>query len=97
MPRKKKSLQAQIAEHEKYRRQCKVRIRPSLTLCAVAAGLYAVLLWKTSVSWAGALVLVVLPVFFTGMEIFSFLRHDRALKYLMSDEASEDPTQTNKS
>ena len=95
MPRKKLSLKAQIAEHEKYRRQCKVRIRPSLMLCAIAAGLYAILLWKMSVSWLGGLPLIVLPVFFTALEILGFLRHEKALKDLRSDRAFEDPTQSN--
>ena len=95
MPRKNRTLQAQIAEHEKYRRQCYVRIRPSLMLCAIAVGLYAVLLWKTSVSWFGGLPLVVLPVFFTALEIFGFLRHEKALKDLRSVRAFADPSQSN--
>lgn len=96
MPRKKKSLKAELAEHEKYRRQCKVRIRPSLTLCSIAIGLYAILVWKKPASWLGGLPLIVLPIIFTYMEISAFVYHDRALKNLRSDEALEDTNQSDK-
>ena len=82
MPRKKASLQSIIAEHEKYRRQCQVRIRPSLTLCAIAVGLYALLLLKTSATWLSVSPLILLPAFYTVMEIICFITHDRALRKL---------------
>ena len=82
MPRKQRSLESRIAEHERYRLQCKVRIKPSLQLCAIALFLSALILWLKPEVWSLAVLVTVLPLLFAAMEVWGYFRHGRALKEL---------------
>ena len=82
MPRKIKSAESRIAEHEKHRRQCKLRIRPSLTLCLLAIAFAGIFLWYRPDGWGLAAFIVGFPVLFTSLEVWGYFRHDRAIKEL---------------
>jgi len=86
MPRKQKSIEARIAEHERYRRQSKVRIKPSIQLCAIALLAAGLILWREPDQWVLPGIVVAIPLLFTGMEVWGYLRHDRALKALTSGQ-----------
>ena len=85
MARKARSPEVILAEHTKYRRQCQIRIKPSLQLTGIALLIACGLLWRQLVGWLGAAIIVGIPLIFTLLEIFSFMRHDRIIKVL-SDE-----------
>jgi hypothetical protein len=82
MPRAERSLESRNAEHEKYRRQCQVRIKPSLQLVGIGVLLAAALLWWRPIAWLGAVALVLIPSLITALEYWGFVRHDRAIKRL---------------
>jgi len=86
MPRIQKSIEAQIAEHERYRRQCKVRIKPSMQLCALALLISGFLLWHEPEQWGLAVVVAAAPLLFTGMEVWGYFRHDRAIRQLTVEQ-----------
>jgi hypothetical protein len=86
MPRKERSLESRIAEHTKYRRQCQIRIKPSLQLVGVAIVLSAALLWWRPSEWILAAVIVLFPAVFTAMEYWGYVRHDRAIKRLSHEQ-----------
>ena len=82
MPRKVKSIESRIAKHEKYRRQCKVRIRPCFTLSLFALSFAAFIVWLKPEGWWLAIPLVGFPILFTSLEVFGYYSHDRAIKQL---------------
>ena len=83
---KTRSVKALIAEHEKYRRLCLVRIKPSLQLTALATAIAAAMLWYKPTEWVLPTVLVAFPVLFTAMEIAGYFRHDRAMKRMANED-----------
>lgn len=80
MGRKERSLKSILAEHRKYRRQCQVRIKPTLQLTVLATFLAGALMWSKKMGWIGASLLVGIPLILTLMEIISFFKHDRSIK-----------------
>lgn len=85
MGRKGGALKSTLAEHTKYRRQCQVRIKPSLQLTVLAAFLAGALMWNEKMGWLGVSLVVGIPLLFTLLEVLSFFRHDRAIKGLSSE------------
>ena len=80
MPRER-TIESRVAEHEKFRRQCEVRIKSGLKLCIVGFVLSVLLLWQTG-SWVAAAVVAAFPLLMTGLEVWGFRKHDRALRLL---------------
>jgi hypothetical protein len=83
MKRKEQSFESRIAEHEKYRRQCKIRIRPALNLSAILTIALGFVTWKFSDGWKVALPILCLAYVFTGMEIIGYYRNDREITKLL--------------
>ncbi len=86
MKKSEQSIKSKIAEHEKFLRQCKVRIRPSLTLTAL---LTIVLGWvglRLNDGWKVAIPVLTFCYFYTAMEITSYFRHNKAIKNLIESE-----------
>ena len=82
LAKREMSTQARIAEHEKYRRQCRIRIKPSLQLSAIALFFSALMFWHTPDFWLLPTIITGFPLLFAAMEIWGYYRHDRAVKEL---------------
>jgi hypothetical protein len=91
MPWKPRSIESRIAEHTRYRRQCQVRIKPGLQVVGVAACVSGALLWWQPSEWILPAVIVLFPAFFTVMEYWWYLSHDRALKRLAAEQGNSAP------
>ena len=81
-----------IAEHKRFREQCRKAIAPSLKLSAIltVAALLGVLLLHAS--WWLLSGVVAFASLSTGMEVLGYLRHGRALRRLTaSNSAMETP------
>jgi Flp pilus assembly protein TadB len=82
MAKRERSVEAVIAEHEKYRAQCKKRIRPAFQLVALAVLCAIGLLWWRPTEWVAALFMAAIPLFLASLELWGYRRHDRALQRL---------------
>jgi Flp pilus assembly protein TadB len=82
MARREQSIEAMVAEHEKYRAQCKKRIRPAFQLAALAVLCAIALLWWRSTEWLAAFVIAGIPLALASLEVWGYRRHDRALQRL---------------
>lgn len=78
---KERTIESRVAEHKRFRRQCEVRIKSGLKLCIVGFVLSVLLLWQTG-SWVTAAVVAASPMLMTGLEVWGFRKHSRALKLL---------------
>jgi hypothetical protein len=91
MPRTR-SREGILAEHKRYREQCRKRIVPALTLSALLLAVALVLVFVSSASWwlvGGVFAFCALN---TGMEVVGYLRHDRRLRDLTQGQSA--PQQT---
>jgi hypothetical protein len=82
MTRTLKSEKTIAAEHERFREQCRRRIKPSLHLCAVLTVIAGLAVWHNTAYWSAALALIGFPSLFTAMEIWGYRRHSKALRAL---------------
>jgi hypothetical protein len=80
--KRERSVEAAIAEHEKYRAQCKRRIRPAFQLAALAVLCAVGLLWWRPAERLAALFIAGIPLFLASLEVWGFRKHDRALQRL---------------
>jgi len=85
---RERSLESRIKEHQKFREQCRRRIRPSITLFLICVA--AVIAWICFLPTSWWIVGGVLA--FTGghvvMEIVSFRYHDRRLRELAHENTA---------
>lgn len=82
---RERTIQSRIAEHQRFREQCRRRIRPSIALFLISV--VAVVTWVCFLPTSWWVVSGMLA--FTGghtlMEIVSFRSHDRRLKELTNE------------
>jgi hypothetical protein len=83
---RQRSLESRISEHTRFRRQCQIRIKPSLQLTLLAVLVAGVVLLYQPQSWLFAVAIVAFPALFTSLEVWGYLRHDRALRKLADAE-----------
>jgi hypothetical protein len=79
---RERSLESRIAEHGKYLRQCRQRIRNSVILAVMATLVcgYSIFVARSGIGYAiGVWVFI---TFFALMEVFSFHRHKCAIARL---------------
>lgn len=78
----KQSLESKIKEHQKYRRQCQVRIRSGIKLFLICLVLEIVLLLYTAALWKLVLVVLVIIGGSTLLEVWGYRKHHKALAEL---------------
>ena len=78
----KRTLESRINEHQKYRRQCQVRIRSGvrLLLTCLIPGLL-LLIYKAAI-WKLVLIVMVIIGSSTLLEVWSYRKHHKALAEL---------------
>lgn len=81
MPRTQ-SVESRIKEHQKYREQCRQRIRPAIQLFLIT--LAGVALWACFLpfSWFLAGILLGVTGLMMGLEIFGYYNNDRQIRKL---------------
>ena len=82
MPRKDSSIESKVKEHEKYRRQCDVRITSGKKLIAFSIALAALLTWCSFGFWKIGAGIVVISIGNTLLEYWGYKKHDKAIKQL---------------
>ena len=75
----KRSLESRINEHQKYRRQCQVRVCSGLRLILACIILEVFLVFYTTALWKLVLVVLVIISGTTMLEYWSYRKHNKAL------------------
>ncbi len=82
MARKDSSIESKVKEHEKYRRQCEVRITSGKKLVAVSFAIAALLTWYSFGFWKIGAGIIAISIGSTLLEYWSYKKHDKAIKQL---------------
>lgn len=82
MPGKEKSIEAQIKEHEKYLKQCQVRVKSGSKLLAFILLAALLLTWYKFELWKIGVGFILLFTLSLLLEFWGFNKHRKAIEQL---------------
>ena len=82
MPRKERSIESRIKEHQKYRRQCEVRIASGKKLILITVTATLIMVWYKPSLWPIGVGIVAISAGSTLLEVWGYRKHDKAISKL---------------